>query len=350
MILVDSIYTNVSGSKRLLEYFIRHAQATGALGRYFFIFDSRLDSPVTQFVSKENFVRLVAREGERKKFYQSLPDTIEKVFCFGSVPPPVNVSDRPVLILQHNPFFFENPLYGLYHKFVYLIKRLYIRRNTQTSYEWVVQTPRIKNILQNVLNVAPEKIHIIPFFEPIPISTRQRVQRMSPSFIYVADGVPQKNHKLLFKVWEQLADEGIRPALHLTVPDKFKSLVLQIDALRKKGVDITNHGFLSREELAKLYAENQYLVFPSMSESLGLPLVEAVQAGLKVIGSDMEFLYQVITPSAVFHPLKPESLAVIVKDIMSNKVTLPESKIVIGNDLPALVELVNRNTQVHDKR
>ncbi len=45
-------------------------------------------------------------------------------------------------------------------------------------------------------------------------------------------------------------------------------------------------GFISDEELAKLYAESDVLVHPSIYEGFGLPVVEAMRVGLPVICTD----------------------------------------------------------------
>ena len=40
-------------------------------------------------------------------------------------------------------------------------------------------------------------------------------------------------------------------------------------------LDINNNGYMSKKQLYK-YEESEYLIFPSLKESFGLPLVEAV--------------------------------------------------------------------------
>ena len=43
-----------------------------------------------------------------------------------------------------------------------------------------------------------------------------------------------------------------------------------------------------------------FLIYPSLNESLGMPLVEAVLSKCKVIASDLNYVDQVIIPSLKF--------------------------------------------------
>jgi glycosyltransferase involved in cell wall biosynthesis len=342
MILVDSIYTNHSGAKRLLEYFISYAYRTSQINDYFFLIDGRLESKFVSLIPSQNY--LVLRPGERGRlgYYKNLPSQISAVFCFNSVPPPVEVSTIPVVILQHNSLFFENPGYGIAQKTYYMVKKLYIKAKTRRNYFWIVQTERIRDIIIKSLPVYGEMIAILPFFElkfkkcASPISASQS----SFSFLYVADGVPQKNHDYLFRVWEMLRDKyGLLPELHLTIPLNFDSHIQRIEKLRKGGLKIVNHGFLPSSAMENIYSSNKYLLFPSLTESLGLPLVEAANAGLKIIGADAAYIYQVVNPSAVFDLKRIDSLCDIIVSVNSGQ-ELKDTQVLIEDKIDELFKFI----------
>lgn len=69
-------------------------------------------------------------------------------------------------------------------------------------------------------------------------------------------------------------------------------------------------GFVSDEVLAVLYANAGALVFPTLFEGFGLPVIESQAAGLPVICSDIEVLKEVGGLGAVFvDPHNAESIA-----------------------------------------
>lgn len=341
MVLIDAIYTNHSGSMRLLEYFVRYSKKNGLLDRYFFLFDRRLKSEIIADIEPGKYVVLDPTESARKKRYRNLPSEIKSVFCFGSVPPPIKVKGRPIIILQHNPFFFESPGFALHVKLLYLIKRLYIRLRCDGNYQWIVQTPRMKDILQRVLKINGKKIAVKPFFELDQVGlVGSRRDTQSLSFLYPADGVPQKNHKFLFKVWEYLSEKyGVLPELHLTIPSKFPHLLRDIETLQKKGLRIINHGFISHSAMKQLYLKHKYLLFPSLSESFGLPLIEGGHAGLQVIGSDLPFIYQVVKPSAVFDPQDLDSLSDIIMSLY-REIRLPSTEVLVKDSISDIVKII----------
>ena len=68
-------------------------------------------------------------------------------------------------------------------------------------------------------------------------------------------------------------------------------------------------GELDHSEVQDLYNKSSVLVYPSLVESLGLPLLEAAASGLPIIASDLDYVHDIIKPTAVFNPYSPEAIA-----------------------------------------
>ena len=51
-----------------------------------------------------------------------------------------------------------------------------------------------------------------------------------------------------------------------------------------------------RLTLQKEYLSSEFLMFPSLTESFGLGLIEAIECGCKVIGADLPYTYEVCEP------------------------------------------------------
>ena len=78
-------------------------------------------------------------------------------------------------------------------------------------------------------------------------------------------------------------------------------------------------GYLSKEELAGLYARAKLMVFPSLFEGFGIPLLEAMAAGCPVSASHTTSLPE-IGGEAVeyFDPNKPEEIAQAIENLWNN--------------------------------
>lgn len=132
-------------------------------------------------------------------------------------------------------------------------------------------------------------------------------------FIYPADHQPHKNLENLFLAWEMLAENGIRPCLVVTLDDNTFQTLKKTIRFEEMRVNILNYGVTNYENMQKLYQKAKVLIFPSLLESFGLPLMEASQMGLEILASDKDFVYDVCNPTDTFDPDSVQSIVSAVK-------------------------------------
>lgn len=147
----------------------------------------------------------------------------------------------------------------------------------------------------------------IPFYpdEDLKITSNTREKN---TFIYVSNATPHKNHVRLIGAFVKFYDKYKTGKLIVTIHQQFVELIALIVNLNKKGYPILNIGFVNRKEIVNYYHQAEYLIFPSLEESFGLGIVEAIECGCKVIGSDLPYMYQVCQPSITFDPLVIDSI------------------------------------------
>ncbi|WP_336515192.1 glycosyltransferase family 1 protein [Pollutibacter soli] len=126
---------------------------------------------------------------------------------------------------------------------------------------------------------SPDKIIVIP--DPVDAAFVPRSVRpahVKPRILQI--GV--KSNKNLERVAEAL--KGINCTLHIIgkLNDK------QTDLLNKNQVDFTNRFNISEEELIETYHQSDLLLFASLYEGFGLPIIEAQASGIPVITSSLE--------------------------------------------------------------
>ena len=59
-------------------------------------------------------------------------------------------------------------------------------------------------------------------------------------------------------------------------------------------------GYISKNEILKLYSESIVYVFPSIDEGFGIPLIEAMKSDVPVICSDIEIFKEIGRDSVLY--------------------------------------------------
>jgi glycosyltransferase involved in cell wall biosynthesis len=121
----------------------------------------------------------------------------------------------------------------------------------------------------------------------------------------------------------------------VTIDDTAPDFLARVNELNARGARIVNHVYVDPREL---YFNCPYLIFPSIMESFGLPLIEAADSGMKVLAADLPYVYDVVTPSATFAPYDKTAIAQAVLHAMNSE--LPFPSIVTKNEVGKLVALL----------
>ncbi len=134
-------------------------------------------------------------------------------------------------------------------------------------------------------------------FTPI-ISNIKKLSNENLIFFYPASLYEHKNHRNLFEAIKLLERNSIKKfKLILTI----KESDLEIFSIKNRS-NILCIGEVEYLDLLKIYKFVDFLLFPSISESLGLPLLEAKQNNIKIIASNLEYVFDICNPAFVFNP------------------------------------------------
>ena len=170
-------------------------------------------------------------------------------------------------------------------------------------------------------DVRPEKVRVIPhgvnrrFLEDIPAAGLEafRAARGLPEsfLLFVGAQEPRKNLPRLVEALKIVHLHGNRIPLVLAGPPGGDTeTVLAAAARLGLGEWLTMTGYLPADDLPKLYRLATALVFPSLYEGFGLPLLEAMAAGLPVAAAMNSAIPEVGADAAVYFPAEdPEAMA-----------------------------------------
>ena len=242
------------------------------------------------------------------------------VLCFGNLPPLFHSRGRVIVFVQ-NRYLVESLSLHDHPMRVRLriyLERWWLIRCARNVDLFIVQTPTMRSLLQSRIG-SDKSVAVLPFVNVSAGYARSASFRTSSvfkyDFLYVASGEPHKNHRNLIEAWCWLAKEGLFPSLCLTVDEAAFPEVSQWmkKQIADHGLKVENLGVIAHAQVQLLYEQAKALIFTSAFESLGLPLIEAHQAGLPVLAPELDYVRDVIDPDQVFDVNSPISIARAVK-------------------------------------
>lgn len=231
------------------------------------------------------------------------------LLCFGNLPPLLAVQARVVLFLQNHYLVEGVPALELPFRLKtrLQIERLWLRRAVHRCNVVIVQSPSMQRRVKEVLGV---KAIVAPFVEAAS-PREESAPEKTLDYLYIASGEPHKNHRRLIEAWIHLAEQGHFPSLGLTLDPMAHEVLCRwiADKASLHALQIKMLGTLSSEQVERTYLGSKALIFPSLFESFGLPLVEAMALGVPILASERDYVRDVITPVETFDPESPVSIA-----------------------------------------
>lgn len=290
------------------------------------VLDSRLERPFSVSARQMSMLVMPTLMGRlnAERHLREIATDETTVLCFGNLPPLYRCKGHTLLFLQNRYLTggLDSSGFSLRVRLRITAERMWLRTRIRNVDEVIVQSPSMATEVEQALSV---RARVLPFAPESAVrdsggSAADSKQAVRFDFLYVASGEPHKNHDRLLEAWKVLAAEGVRPSLCLTVhPERFPDLVSRIrQAAAENELRIENIGQAPGEEILMLYRDARALIYPSLGESLGLPLIEAQAAGLPVIAAERDYVRDVVEPAETFDPMSAVSIARAVRRFLKN--------------------------------
>ncbi len=320
MKVLDSTYINSGGGIELFNIL------KSRINFDHYLVDYRLK------ISASKNITISKNEKTRKNFLKKINGKYTYL-SLNNVPPPIRTNARTIIYF-HNIFILEtfNSNLSIKEKLMFKLKYLYIKHKAKENYLWVVQTGLMRNKLSEAFNINLKNISVFPFFEKtIELNTNKNKN----TFIYVASYLNHKNHNKLIDSFIHVSLNTKKEIeLHLTINEnelKMKNI--------PRNFKIYFHGNISKSEVNTLYKKTEFLIYPSLNESFGLPLIESANHGCKVISNDLPYVHEIIKPSLTFDPYSVKSISSAILKALSED--LPETKVLVENKLDNFIDFIN---------
>ena len=238
----------------------------------------------------------------------------------------ISLADIPVLsrvpqiLLLHNVLLLSDAVtwkfptddFSLFKRLVFYVRFSLLRKILKFNLRYVtfciVQSPIMKKRLIENYKIPPSSIKVSivprPFFDldsSLPRIVRQASDRFR--LIFPAHYEPHKNHGLIMEAVELHGKELVDTDFIFTFSKPAAPYQVNGKA------NIINIAGVTYAEMPDLYKSCDALIFPSLEESFGLPLLEAMEMGLPILAADRPYSRWMIGETGFFFdPYSPSDM------------------------------------------
>lgn len=312
-ILVVASALRTSGGTTIYKQFIYHLSELIGDNQYLIIKDASMPETLingVQYIDVDtasHINRVKFDFGGCKKLIDKLgfkPDKVVSlqntgVYCLKDIDQCVYYHSPVALFPYKWSIFDKEERNMLMYKYIYPV---FVRLSTTKTTRFVVQTQFIKDAFVDYYKTTPENVSILfPDISLTPIDDVKGTtfDPQEVHFVYPATPKLFKKHETIVYSLNRLKEKN--PDLVKTIKVHFTLKEDSLPNLTKliKKYRLENNfifeGVLPISKLNELYKGSDCLLFPSVVETLGLPLVEAASFGIPVLASDAGYSHSVIS-------------------------------------------------------
>lgn len=139
-------------------------------------------------------------------------------------------------------------------------------------------------------------------------------------WFYPSAFYPHKNHYLLVEIARELKLRGSSTKILVTIDIKDTKGVSFLETLNEEGLSgvIKNVGWLSAHDTQACLAKSTGLLFLSTFETLGLPLLEAMQLKKPIVAANIPTTKEVLGGYAAYFELESSKSSSVIVDLMES--------------------------------
>ncbi len=220
---------------------------------------------------------------------------------------------RPYVVTIHDLIHLRFPAH--FKRSVGPYYRTVVRLVTSRAARIITDDERTVADLERFLHVPARKVRIVPLgVDDAYLADVPAVEATRPYFIYAGNRRAHKNLEILFRAWQGLPSaHAVDLVLSGDDDDDFGGATRP----RREAGELRFLGHRSSSELARWYRGAAALVYPSLCEGFGLPMLEAAALGTPVIASS-EAVPRVLRPHvATFAPRDLAALSAAMERALS---------------------------------
>ena len=213
-------------------------------------------------------------------------------------------------------------------------RRMNYPRSARLADAIIINSSSLRSEIERHLTVDPSKLRMIPeavdhgLFKPgDPAAARAwaaaSYRITKPFVLFVSSLWPYKNCEGLLRAWALARPDAGDRNLVIVGPGRDKQYVAELHLLAQElGIaeDVIFVGGVPLEDTARFYQAADTFVYPSLNETFGLPILEAMASGCPVVTSDTSAMPETAGGAALLcDPKDPASIARAILEAVAHR-------------------------------
>lgn len=244
--------------------------------------------------------------------------------CGGGIAPPLvfKKTKKPLILTVHGMAMFTLPLNTFYFTPKQKIKGQFKRWKERLK--WKLMMPYIQQVmtvshytkkeLMEAVNFPEKKITAVwNGLDHTKFKPAEKRDNVAPYFLTVISYQKKKNFERLLEAYQRL-DASTRPKLIALIKPYLPTM--EVSAIQ--GLEIINTP-VDEEKIIDFYQQATAVVFVSLHEGFGLPIVEAMACGVPVLTSNTTSCKEIAGDAALLvNPLSVEEISSAMKQLQTD--------------------------------
>ncbi len=219
---------------------------------------------------------------------------------------------KPFVVTIHDVAEFSEKRHSFFKQW---FRRYLATRSAHIASAIITVSDFSKSEIVKYLKIDSDKVYVTPLGLSINSTQALKMKFEKPFFLHVSGTKKNKNIDNIIDAFNMLNQNKIQLIFVGGINNRIKEKNILI--LKKKGIYFK--GYVSDDELKEYYRNAYALVYPSLYEGYGLPIIEAMSFGVPVITSNVTSMPEVAGDAALFvDPRNIESIneamKVLIKD------------------------------------
>jgi glycosyltransferase involved in cell wall biosynthesis len=243
-------------------------------------------------------------------------------------------SSMPTLITLHDIIYLERISFKgtAYQNFGNLYRRWVVPPTARKAKKLITvsefekdnilsQMPELQGKIEVAYNGVNPKFRLLDQDDEVRKMVRSQYQLPEQFIFFLGNMAPKKNIRGVLKAFAQYQKEKENPLPLLVAETKEEELIKLLDELGLQDIrpQIKLTGYIPQDLLPVFYNLCEIFLYPSLRESFGMPIVEAMASGAAVITSDTSSMPEVAGGAALLvDPFIPQSITQAMYQLLDN--------------------------------